>query len=128
MTPSGFETIPSDFETISSDIEWFAHQIQRKTKGSTTPAGLTLGIGSQVLAYCCSRGLLLASVVGQTHCCSVVTVSNKNTVQLPPTFGCSSSLSKARALTGHRACGVGGVLGAVGRSRAAIERTLGAFT
>ena len=32
---SDFETIPSDFETISSDIEWFAHHIQRKTKGST---------------------------------------------------------------------------------------------
>ena len=35
MLLSDFETIPSDFETISSDIEWFAHQIQRKAKGST---------------------------------------------------------------------------------------------
>ena len=44
------------------------------------PAGLTLGTGSQVLAYCCSRGLLLASVVGQAHCCSVVIVQHFNTV------------------------------------------------
>ena len=44
------------------------------------PAGLTLGVGSQVLAYCCSRGLLLASVVGQAHCCSVVIVQHFNTV------------------------------------------------
>ena len=43
-----------------------------------------------MLAYCCSRGLLLASVVGQAHCCSVVTVNNKNTVQLL-TFGNSRS-------------------------------------
>ena len=42
-----------------------------------------------MLAYCCSRGLLLASVVGQAHCCSVVIVNNKNSVQLP-TFGSSS--------------------------------------
>ena len=46
-----------------------------------------------MLAYCCSRGLLLASVVGQAHCCSVVIVNNKNSVQLP-TFG-SSSLAHA---------------------------------
>ena len=41
------------------------------------------------MAYCCSRGLLLASVVGQAHCCSVVSVNNKNSVQLP-TFGSSN--------------------------------------
>ena len=32
---SDFEMSPSDFETIPSEIEWLAHQIQRKTKGST---------------------------------------------------------------------------------------------
>ena len=46
----------------------------------------TFADSRRVLAYCCSRGLLLASVVGQAHCCSVVIVNNKNTVQLP-TFG-----------------------------------------
>ena len=46
-----------------------------------------------MLAYCCSRGLLLASVVGQAHCCcSVVIVNNKNSVQLP-TIGSSRSLA-----------------------------------
>ena len=44
------------------------------------PGGLTLGNWSQVFA-CCSRGLLFTSVVHQTHCCSVVTVNNNNTVQ-----------------------------------------------
>ena len=39
------------------------------------PRPLTLGIGSQVLAYCCSRSLLLLSVVGEAHCCSDVLLS-----------------------------------------------------
>ena len=35
------------------------------------------------LPYCCSAGLTLATVVGEPHCCSVVTVNTSNTVQLP---------------------------------------------
>ena len=35
------------------------------------------------LPYCCSAGLTLAIVVGEPHCCSVVTVNTSNTVQLP---------------------------------------------
>ena len=34
------------------------------------------------LPYCCSAGLTLATVVGEPHCCSVVTVNTSNTVQL----------------------------------------------
>ena len=53
------------------------------------PVGPTLGNSSQVLAYCCSRGLLFTIVVHQAHCCSVVTVNNKNIVQ-QLTFGSSN--------------------------------------
>ena len=53
------------------------------------PVGPTLGNSSQVLAYCCSRGLLFTTVVHQAHCCSVVTVNNKNIVQ-QLTFGSST--------------------------------------
>ena len=60
-------------------------EIKGKQSG-LPPAGLTLGDWSQVLAYCCSRGLLFTSVVHQAHCCSVVTVNNKNIVQ-KLTFG-----------------------------------------
>ena len=41
-------------------------------------------------AYCCWPGLMLASVVGQAHCCSVVIVNTKNIVQ-ELTFGSSRS-------------------------------------
>ena len=34
------------------------------------------------LPYCCSAGLTLATVVGEPHCCSVVSVNTSNTVQL----------------------------------------------
>ena len=37
---------------------------------------------SLALWYCCSAGLTLATVVGEPHCCSVVTVNTSNTVQL----------------------------------------------
>ena len=50
------------------------------------------------MAYCCSRGLLLASVVGQAHCCSVVVVNNKNSVQLP-TFSNSTRKSGRKVVT-----------------------------
>ena len=43
-----FKMIPSDFETISGDFERFGHHFVWKFKD--TPAGLTLGIGSQALA------------------------------------------------------------------------------
>jgi len=42
------------------------------------------------LPYCCSAGLTLATVVGEPHCCSVVTVNTSNTVQLL-TFDSSST-------------------------------------
>ena len=45
--------------------------------GRAPNIGLTLGIWSQVLAYCCSRGLLFTIVVHQAHCCSVVTVHHE---------------------------------------------------
>ena len=35
------------------------------------------------LPYCCSAGLTLTIVVGEPHCCSVVTVNTSNTVQFP---------------------------------------------
>ena len=55
------------------------------------------------LPYCCSAGLTLATVVGEPHCCSVVTVNTSNTVQLPTLN--SSSLSGR----GPRPCeGAGG--------------------
>ena len=44
------------------------------------------------LPYCCSAGLTLATVVGEPHCCSVVTVNTSNTVQLP-TLNSSSGIS-----------------------------------
>ena len=50
------------------------------TFGRPAQFGPTLGNWSQVLAYCCSRGLLFTSVVHEAHCCSVVTVNNKNIV------------------------------------------------
>ena len=34
------------------------------------------------LPYCCSAGLTLATVVGEPHCCSVVTVNTSNTCLL----------------------------------------------
>ena len=46
------------------------------------------------LPYCCSAGLTLATVVGEPHCCSVVTVNTSNTVQLP-----TLNSSSARQLT-----------------------------
>ena len=51
----------------------------KQNQGSPPSASLTLA----------DLGPLLASVVGQAHCCSVVIVNNKNSVQLP-TFGSSS--------------------------------------
>ena len=59
------------------------------TFGRPAQFGPTLGNWSQVLAYCCSRGLLFTSVVHEAHCCSVVTVNNTNSVQLL-TFGSST--------------------------------------
>ena len=44
-------------------------QIKGKQSG-LPPADLTLGDWNQVLAYCCSRGLLFTIVVHQAHCCS----------------------------------------------------------
>ena len=81
-----FQAILMQFQAVLSVC-----RIKFKGKQSRLhPGGLTLGNWSQVLAYnCCSRGLMLASVVGQAHCCSVVSVNNKNSVQLP-TFGSSS--------------------------------------
>ena len=60
------------------------------------------------LPYCCSAGLTLATVVGEPHCCSVVTVNTSNTVQLP-TLNSSTedrrrpreSASPAARLPGH---------------------------
>ena len=48
------------------------------------------------LPYCCSAGLTLATVVGEPHCCSVVTVNTSNTVQLP-----TLNSSKYRTLELH---------------------------
>ena len=56
--------------------------LAKSTFGRPAQFGPTLGNWSQVLAYCCSRGLLFTSVVHEAHCCSVVTVNNKNSVQL----------------------------------------------
>ena len=58
------------------------------------------------LPYCCSAGLTLATVVGEPHCCSVVTVNTSNTVQLltfdPTHFNAPSSLLEPLcALTDH---------------------------
>ena len=75
-----FNAILRRFQAIFESIE-----IKGKQSG-LPPAGLTLGGWSQVLAYCCSRGLLFTSVVHQAHCCSAVTVNNKNIVQ-KLTFG-----------------------------------------
>ena len=49
------------------------------------------------LPYCCSAGLTLATVVGEPHCCSVVTVNTSNTVQLL-TFDSSRPSRDRRAL------------------------------
>ena len=89
----GFKMILSDFETIPSDFERVSHQIQRKFKGSQPHSRPNVGDWEpSVGGYCCSRGLLLASVVGQAHCCSVVSVNNKNSVQLP-TLNSSNDVS-----------------------------------
>ena len=44
---------------------------------------IVVGHCDRGLPYCCSAGLTLATVVGEPHCCSVVTVNTSNTVQLP---------------------------------------------
>ena len=53
------------------------------------------------LPYCCSAGLTLATVVGEPHCCSVVTVNTSNTVQLP-TLNSSRCRTVWNALAGCR--------------------------
>ena len=53
----------------SDFVSTFSYQIQVKSRGFT-PASLTLS----------NLGLLLTSVVHQTHFCSVVTVDNNNIV------------------------------------------------
>ena len=53
------------------------------------PRFLTLGGRALLLSIVVPHTLLLASVVGQAHCCSVVTVNNKNIVH-KLTFGCSN--------------------------------------
>ena len=45
------------------------------------PRFLTLGGRALLLSIVVPHTLLLASVVGQAHCCSVVTVNTKNIVQ-----------------------------------------------
>ena len=50
------------------------------------------------LPYCCSAGLTLATVVGEPHCCSVVTVNTSNTVQLL-TFDSSGKKQNAKKRT-----------------------------
>ena len=53
------------------------------------PRFLTLGGRALLLSIVVPHTLLLASVVGQAHCCSVVTVNTKNIVQ-PLTLRSSS--------------------------------------
>ena len=48
------------------------------------------------LPYCCSAGLTLATVVGEPHCCSVVTVNTSNTVQLPTLNSSTPPRNKCR--------------------------------
>ena len=50
------------------------------------PRFLTLGGRALLLSIVVPHTLLLASVVGQAHCCSVVTVNTQNIVQ-PLTLG-----------------------------------------
>ena len=69
------------FFRFPSDFEPFLAIKCKQNQGSPPSASLTLA----------DLGPLLASVVGQAHCCSVVIVNNKNSVQLP-TFGSSSFL------------------------------------
>ena len=87
--------VPRNFEVISSDFERLAHQIQRKTKRFATSrpnVGECEPSVGLLLFTMVHEALTLASVVGQAHCCSVVTVNNKNTVQLPTLKSSSSDL------------------------------------
>ena len=68
------------FRAILSGLRIRFNGKSRGLRPSRPNVGLSWGAGSQVLAHCCSRGLLLASVVGQAHCCSVVIVQHFNTV------------------------------------------------
>ena len=85
-----------DFQAISKPIlrrfqaNLSVRRIKFKGKQSgLPPVGPTLGNSSLLFTYCCSPGLLFTNVVHLAHCCSVVTVNNKNIVH-KLTFGCST--------------------------------------
>ena len=83
------------------------------------------------LPYCCSAGLTLATVVGEPHCCSVVTVNTSNTVQLPTLNSSTASNGPDSCVFVHRGRpqtrnGNGWVVGLEGRSTLSLcsERAL----
>ena len=80
------------------------------SQNSPSPCALTTSLTSNTSVHGPHRvhaaGLTLATVVGEPHCCSAVTVNTSNTVQLPTFEQLYHGVhTYASAITGH--CGVG---------------------